>query len=119
MFSRREFLAALAAGVAVVAGELWIPGQKTIFIPSQKTIFIPSNKIYSIDWDDGYDNSIVSREYGYDEEQDYSWMRDVRRRPNGDLWHDLFRQSGVNIYSDPLAMDAMKKVAEAQFRRVF
>jgi hypothetical protein len=31
--SRREFFKCLAAGGAVVAGELWIPGQKLISIP--------------------------------------------------------------------------------------
>ena len=33
-FSRRELLKCLAAGGAVVAGELWVPGARTIFIPS-------------------------------------------------------------------------------------
>ena len=44
MFSRREFLAAMMAGGAVVAGELWIPGQKLISIPSRK-IFIPEGTL--------------------------------------------------------------------------
>lgn len=44
MFSRREFLAVLAAGGMVVAGELWIPGQKLISIPSRK-IFIPEGRL--------------------------------------------------------------------------
>ncbi len=34
-FSRREMLRALALGGAVVAGELWIPGQRLISIPKQ------------------------------------------------------------------------------------
>ncbi len=33
-FSRREMLRALALGGAVVAGELWIPGQTLISIPN-------------------------------------------------------------------------------------
>jgi len=43
-FSRREFLAAMMAGGAVIAGELWIPGQKLISIPSRK-IFIPDGRL--------------------------------------------------------------------------
>ncbi len=44
MFSRREFLAAMGAGGMVIAGELWIPGQKLISIPSRK-IFIPEGRL--------------------------------------------------------------------------
>jgi len=43
-FSRREFLAVMMAGGAVIAGELWIPGQKLISIPSHK-IFIPEGQL--------------------------------------------------------------------------
>jgi len=32
-YSRREFLRCLALGGAVVAGELWIPGQRVISLP--------------------------------------------------------------------------------------
>ena len=35
-FSRRDILRALALGGAVVAGELWIPGQRLISIPKQQ-----------------------------------------------------------------------------------
>ncbi len=34
--NRRELLLGLAAGGAVVAGELWIPGQRLISIPAKK-----------------------------------------------------------------------------------
>ena len=38
-FSRRELLKCLAAGGAVVAGELWVPGSTKIFLPSKSTPF--------------------------------------------------------------------------------
>jgi len=34
--NRRELLLGLAAGGIVVAGELWIPGEKTIFLPARE-----------------------------------------------------------------------------------
>ena len=34
--NRRELLKCLAAGGVVVAGELWIPGEKTIFLPARE-----------------------------------------------------------------------------------
>ena len=46
MFSRRELLKCLAAGGAIVAGELWIPGAKIISIP--KPVF---NAAGDIVWD--------------------------------------------------------------------
>ena len=57
-FSRREFLAAMAAGGLVVAGELWIPGQKLISIAR--------SKIWTFD-----DAPIVNRLYGYNHVDDY------------------------------------------------
>jgi len=40
MFSRREFLAMMAAGMVMTAEGIWMPGQKLISIPSKK-IFMP------------------------------------------------------------------------------
>lgn len=34
---RRRFMKMLAAGGTVIAGEMWIPGEKTIFLPSRGT----------------------------------------------------------------------------------
>ncbi len=35
-FSRRNFFKMLTAGAVLTAGELWIPGEKTIFLPPTK-----------------------------------------------------------------------------------
>lgn len=40
MFSRREFMKAVMAGGAVIAGELWVPGAKLISIPRE--LVLPS-----------------------------------------------------------------------------
>lgn len=42
--SRREFIAALMAGVVVTAEGLWMPGEKLISIPSRK-FFIPEGTL--------------------------------------------------------------------------
>lgn len=42
--SRRQFLAAVAAGMVMTAEGLWMPGQKLISIPSRK-IFLPAGKL--------------------------------------------------------------------------
>lgn len=46
--SRREFLAAIAAGAIVTAEGLWVPGQKLISIPSRK-IFLPAGNLAFIE----------------------------------------------------------------------
>jgi len=40
--NRRELLKGLMAGGMIVAGELWVPGQKLISIPSDKVFYGPS-----------------------------------------------------------------------------
>lgn len=42
--SRRQFIAAMAAGMVMTAEGLWVPGQKLISIPSRK-IFLPAGKL--------------------------------------------------------------------------
>lgn len=34
MFNRRELLKAIGLGGGVIAGELWVPGQRKVFMPS-------------------------------------------------------------------------------------
>lgn len=46
--TRRQFLATLLAGGAVIAGELWVPGQKLISIPSKK-VFVPPVEIDTLE----------------------------------------------------------------------
>ena len=105
-FSRREFLAALAAGGAVIAGELWIPGQKTIFIPSNLKIWT-------------FADSLVDRQYGYNEKHDYSWGRHVRRLRNGDFWNELIRMSSVDVTSNEMAAaDMVRRLEDAYMRHI-
>lgn len=42
--SRRQFIAAMAAGAVVTAEGLWLPGEKLISIPAKK-IFIPEGRL--------------------------------------------------------------------------
>lgn len=80
-FSRRQFLAAIAAGGALIAGELWVPGAKTIFIPGDQRIWT-------------FAGSLKSRQYGYNELADYSWVQHVRYTPAGQQWIKMLRISG-------------------------
>ena len=101
-FSRREFLAAIAAGGMVVAGELWVPGQKLISIPSKK--------IWTFD-----DASIVNRQYGYNHVHDYSWGRHVRRLRNGELHGEIIRIDAVDVTTGQFAAAEMERRLERAF----
>lgn len=104
-FSRREFLAGMAAGGMVVAGELWVPGQKLISIPSKK--------IWTFD-----DAPIVNRLYGYNEQEDYSWGRHVRETADGQYrGGEVIRIAGVNITTDEFAAHDMERRLEQAFAR--
>lgn len=104
-FSRREFLAAMAAGGMVVAGDLWVPGEKLISIPRQK--------IWTFD-----DAPIVNRLYGYDDGGNYSWGRHVREMRNGTyLGGEVIRISGVDITTDEMAAHDMERRLEQSFER--
>ncbi len=104
MFSRREFLAAMAAGGMVVAGELWVPGQKTIFIPKRKHV------IWTLS-----DAKIVNRQYGYNEQENYSWGRHVRKLNNGKYHGEIVRIGGVDVTTDEFAAHDMERRLEAAF----
>jgi hypothetical protein len=104
-FSRREFLAAMAVGGLVVAGELWLPGQKLISIPS--------GKIWTFD-----DAPIVNRLYGYDERGDFSWGRHVRQLENGTYrGGEIIHIRGVDITTDEFAAHDMERRLEESFAR--
>lgn len=104
-FSRREFLAAIAAGGMVVAGELWVPGRKLISIPS--------HKIWTFD-----DAAIVGRQYGYNERENYSWGRHVREMSNGQYrGGEVIRIDGVDVTTDEFAAHDMERRLEQSFAR--
>ncbi len=66
-YSRREMLRALALGGAVVAGELWIPGQKLISIPSEQELRYKATYRYSHGWTHegaGFGSAVVKPEGG-------------------------------------------------------
>jgi hypothetical protein len=71
--NRRGFLAGLMAGGVIVAGELWIPGQKLISIPSGKQFYGPS--IFELIGQDikyvGPEDKTVSMR------QFYNWLKSI------------------------------------------
>ena len=103
--SRREFVAAMAAGGLVGAGELWIPGQKLISIARPK--------IWTFD-----DAPIVNRLYGYNHVDDYSWGRHVREMSDGTYrGGEVIRIDAVDITTDEFAAHDMERRLEQSFAR--
>ena len=58
-FNRREFFAAMAAGMVVTAEGLWMPGEKLISIPSHR-YFAPAG---SLAWMDRAKREFVEHHY--------------------------------------------------------
>lgn len=91
-FSRREFMAAMAAGGAVIAGDLWIPGEKVISIP--KPVITVADRIRH-------------RQYGYDEMGDYSWGLVSWWRNDGSVGMHKYRVARQNVHDDLINREVM------------
>ncbi len=57
--NRRDLFKGLAAGGIVVAGELWMPGAKTIFLPPKRRLVSATALITVERWNDEYFRQVI------------------------------------------------------------